>query len=245
METSGSVPRENKFEERQEQPNDNHPTRNRELTERNDKSSSSRKQHFEKRKHVEDSSDSENEQLVLRPNSILLSSNNKKLIMETSGSIPREHKFEEGKEQPNDNHPTRNRELTERSDKSSSSRKQHFEKRKHVEDSSDSENEQFKRSCFNLNFGQESDPDKERNYWPFKFQSDSDVSCYLNSIEEKAPTKSCFYLNVFHPDKIPKTQPFKFQSASDVSCYLNGIEEKAPVVKPVYPPAPPPPVALV
>lgn len=67
--------------------------------------------------------------------------------METSGSIPRENKFEEGKEQPNDNHPTRNRELTERNDRSSSSRKRDIEKRKLVEDSSVSENEQFKKLC--------------------------------------------------------------------------------------------------
>ncbi|XP_052680230.1 uncharacterized protein LOC128160996 [Crassostrea angulata] len=144
METLGSVPRENKFEEGKEQPNDNHPTRNRELTERTDKSLLSRIQNFEKRTHVEDSSNSENEQLELRPNSILLSSNNKQLIMETSGPIPRENKFEEGQEQPNDNHPTRSRELTERNDKTLSSRKQNFEKRKRVEDSPDSENEQFK-----------------------------------------------------------------------------------------------------
>ncbi|XP_065939437.1 uncharacterized protein [Magallana gigas] len=141
METSGSVPRENKFEEGKEQPNDNHPIRNREFTKRIYKSLFSI--FLEERTLVEDSSGSKNEQLELRPNSILLSSNNKQLILETSGSIPRENKFEEGQEQPNDNHPTRNRELTERNDKSSSSRKQHFEKRKHVEDSSDSENEQF------------------------------------------------------------------------------------------------------
>lgn len=47
------------------------------------------------------------------------------------------------------------------------------------------------------------------------------------------------------PDKERKYRPFKIQSALDVSCYLNGLEENAPEVKPVYPPAPPPPVALV
>lgn len=59
--------------------------------------------------------------------------------METSGSIPRETKFEGGKEQSNDNHPKRNREMTERNDQSSSTRNQHDEKMKLDEDSSDSE----------------------------------------------------------------------------------------------------------
>lgn len=61
--------------------------------------------------------------------------------MGTSGSKPRENKFKEGKEQPNDNHPTRNRKLTKRTHKSWYSR--FFEERTLVEDSSDSENEQF------------------------------------------------------------------------------------------------------
>lgn len=72
--------------------------------------------------------------------------------METPGSIPRENKFEKGKEQPNDNHPTRNRELTERNDRSSSSRKRHIEKRKLVEDSSVFENEQLKKLCGDKSF---------------------------------------------------------------------------------------------
>lgn len=59
--------------------------------------------------------------------------------METSGSVPRETKFKEGKEQSNDNHPSRNREMTERNVQSSSTRNQHNEKMKLVEDSSDSE----------------------------------------------------------------------------------------------------------
>lgn len=63
METSGSIPRENKFEGAREQSNYNQPTRDRELTERNDQSLSSRKQHNGKTKQAEDSSDSENEQL--------------------------------------------------------------------------------------------------------------------------------------------------------------------------------------
>lgn len=37
---------------------------------------------------------------------------------------------------------------------------------------------------------------------------------------------------------------FTCQSLLDVSCYLKGLEEKAPEVKPIYPPAPPPPVDL-
>lgn len=54
--------------------------------------------------------------------------------------------------------------------------------------------------------------------------------------------ESCVYENIGQERKY---RPLKFQSALDVSCYLNGIEGKAPVVKPVYPPAPPPPIALV
>lgn len=43
----------------------------------------------------------------------------------------------------------------------------------------------------------------------------------------------------------PIYQPLKCQSSLDVPIFLYDLEEKAPVVKPVYPPAPPPPVALV
>lgn len=37
----------------------------------------------------------------------------------------------------------------------------------------------------------------------------------------------------------------KCQSAADVTIHVNFLEEETPVVKPVYPPAPPPPVAPV
>lgn len=57
--------------------------------------------------------------------------------MGTSGSVPSENEFEEGKEQPNDNHPTGNRELTERTDEIQ-------QKWTHVKESPDSENKQFK-----------------------------------------------------------------------------------------------------
>lgn len=63
MGKSSSKLRKNKFEGAKEQSNDNHPTRNRELTERNNQSLSSRKQHNGKTKQVEDSSDSGKEQL--------------------------------------------------------------------------------------------------------------------------------------------------------------------------------------
>lgn len=63
MGKSSSKLRKNKFEGAKEQSNDNHPTRNRELTERNNQSLSSRKQHNGKTEQVEDSSDSGKEQL--------------------------------------------------------------------------------------------------------------------------------------------------------------------------------------
>lgn len=62
--------------------------------------------------------------------------------MGTSGSIPRENKLEEGKEQPYDNHPIRNREFTKITYKSLFSRI-FSKKRTHVEDSSSSENSQL------------------------------------------------------------------------------------------------------
>lgn len=61
--------------------------------------------------------------------------------METSGSVPRENKFEEGKEQPNDNYPIRNREFTKRTYKSLFSI--FLEERTLVEDSYGSKNEQL------------------------------------------------------------------------------------------------------
>lgn len=117
--------------------------------------------------------------------------------METSASKPRTKKVEGGKEQPNNNQPTRKRKIPDRNDQTLPSKKQHKRKKKQVKDSSDSENEQLevvmpKPNAW-LDHGSEQEERTERKHmrtrlnYSFEPYDKSDLSILEDRVKDEVP----------------------------------------------------------